>query len=98
MGTPVFFVIVGKRGGPFHHFRYLKLLGMHEKERDAYIKTRKWRYTWFGTVAIALQYVPVLSMLFLLTTAAGAALWAADIEKKKRREEEGITQPAYVDV
>jgi hypothetical protein len=62
----------------------MKLMGMHEKDREKYVAERKWGYTWFGTVAIALQYVPVLSMLFLLTTATGAALWAADIEEKKR--------------
>jgi len=84
VGAPIYFIIVGRRAGPFHHYRYLKLLGMHEKERNSYVGERKWRYTWFGAVAVALQYVPVLSMLFLLTTAAGAALWAADIEKKKK--------------
>jgi hypothetical protein len=40
-------------------------------------------------VALLLQLVPVFSMLFLLTTAAGAALWAADLNKKKVREREG---------
>lgn len=37
----------------------------------------------FGTVALLLQLVPVLSMCFLMTTAAGAALWAVDIERKR---------------
>lgn len=30
-----------------------------------------------------LQLVPPFSMVFLMTTAAGSALWAADIEKKR---------------
>lgn len=85
VGFPLFLFVMGKRVGPFHHFRYMKLLGMHEKERDVWTKKRKWTYTWFGTVALALQYVPVLSMLFLLTTATGAALWAVDLEEKKRQ-------------
>jgi uncharacterized protein involved in cysteine biosynthesis len=57
--------------------------------RDAFIKKRQWKYTWFGMVALLLQLVPMLCMLFLLTTAAGAALWAADLEKKRIREQEG---------
>jgi hypothetical protein len=40
-------------------------------------------------VAQLLQLVPMLCMVFLLTTAAGAALWAADLHKKKMREREG---------
>jgi hypothetical protein len=40
-------------------------------------------------VALVLQLIPVFSMLFLLTTAAGAALWAADLERKKIRQREG---------
>ena len=69
----------------------MKLLGMHKKERDVWIKKMEWKYTFFGTVALALQYVPVLSMLFLLTTATGAALWAADLERRKR--EVAVVQP-----
>ncbi|KAH0556790.1 hypothetical protein GP486_005422 [Trichoglossum hirsutum] len=40
----------------------------------------------FGTVALIFQLVPVLSMLFLITTAAGAAMWAADLENQRRKE------------
>lgn len=36
-------------------------------------------------MALLLQLVPVLSMLFLITTAAGSALWAAKIEKARKR-------------
>jgi hypothetical protein len=37
----------------------------------------------FGTVALLLQLVPVLSMFFLLTTVAGSALWAVKLEEQK---------------
>lgn len=37
----------------------------------------------FGTVALLLQLVPILSMFFLMSTAVGSALWAVDIEKKR---------------
>lgn len=98
VGTVLFLVVMGKRAGPFHHFRYLKLLGMHQRERDAWTERAKGRYTRFGTVALALQYVPVLSMLFLLTTATGAALWAADLEKERRAMVAVMVPPPYVDV
>jgi uncharacterized protein involved in cysteine biosynthesis len=96
VGTPLFLIMTGRRAGPYHHYRYFKLLKMKEKEKKAFIKQRRWRYTWFGTVALGLQLVPVLSMLFLLTTAAGAAMWAADLEKKRRRKAERARVPAHV--
>ncbi len=66
------------------HWRYFKLLDFTKKERNAFIKKRRLRYTWFGTVALLLQLIPVLSMLFLLTTAAGSALWVTKLEGKRR--------------
>lgn len=100
-GTPVFLILTGRRAGPLHHWRYFQLLGLTKKERHAYVLRQKLRYTWFGTVALLLQLIPVLSMLFLLTTAAGSALWVARIEESKRlrsqsREGDG-TSPHYVD-
>ena len=38
----------------------------------------------FGTVALLLQLVPVLSMFFLLTSAVGSALWVVKLEEQKR--------------
>jgi hypothetical protein len=38
----------------------------------------------FGIVYLILQLVPVLSMLFLLTTAVGSSLWAVELEKEHR--------------
>lgn len=40
--------------------------------------------TRFGTIALILQLIPPFSMLFLMTTAAGAALWAVDLERKRQ--------------
>lgn len=37
----------------------------------------------FGTVALFLQLLPPFSMFFLMTTAAGSALWAAAIEDRR---------------
>lgn len=43
-----------------------------------------WDYTWFGTVAMILELIPILSFLFLLTSTTGAALWTARLEQKAR--------------
>lgn len=58
----------------------------------------------FGTVALLLQLVPVLSMVFLLTSAAGSALWAVKLEERRRIEEAGLVvvvdeemPPSYTD-
>lgn len=56
----------------------------------------------FGTVALILQLIPIFSMLFLLTSAAGSAIWVAEIEKHKaflethrpEREDEYHDDPA----
>ena len=80
IGVPAFLLLTGARGGPLHHHRYFKLRGLHKKERRKEVKQRNLQYTWFGTGALALQLIPGLSMLFLLTTAAGSALWVADLE------------------
>lgn len=82
-GTPIFLVLTGYRAGPFHHWRYFNLLGFSKKERKAYIKRKQLKYTWFGTSALLLQLVPVLSMLFLLTTATGSALWVVKLEQTR---------------
>lgn len=97
-GTPMFLIITGYRAGPFHHWRYFKLLDFTKKERNAFVKKRQLRYTWFGTVALLLQLVPVLSMLFLLTTAAGSALWVAKLERRRKAiGDDSRTIDPYVD-
>ncbi|KAI4109977.1 MAG: hypothetical protein L6R37_000327 [Teloschistes peruensis] len=93
-GTPLFLLMTGYRAGPLHHWRYFKFLGCNKKERNKYIGQRKLQYTWFGVVALLLQLVPVLSMLFLLTTAAGSALWVAEIEDKRRSMDNSSDLPS----
>ena len=87
VGTPLFLVLTGYRAGPLHHWRYFKLLGLTKKQRTSFINLRTLRYTWFGTAALLLQLIPILSMLFLLTTAAGSALWVVRIEKARRSQQ-----------
>jgi len=50
----------------------------------------------FGIIALLLQLVPVIQMFFLLTTAAGAALWAVKLEQKRRLlEGDSTSVPSY---
>ncbi|PGH14026.1 hypothetical protein AJ79_03295 [Helicocarpus griseus UAMH5409] len=100
-GTPMFLVLTGYRAGPLQHWRYFELRGLNKKERKKFVAKRRLRYTWFGTVALILQLVPMLSMFFLLTTAAGSALWAVDLEKRRRaaiERSQGVRTSGYHDL
>ncbi|CAK7231682.1 hypothetical protein SCUCBS95973_008001 [Sporothrix curviconia] len=92
VGTPAFILITGSRLGRLSQYRWYKLRGLTRKERKTEISRRGWDYLWFGTVAMLLELVPVLSFFFLLTSAAGSALWAADMEGERRlaEGEEGV--------
>ncbi|KFY46820.1 hypothetical protein V495_02241 [Pseudogymnoascus sp. VKM F-4514 (FW-929)] len=99
VGVPLFLVLTGRRAGPLQHWRYFKLRGLGRKERNKEVESRRWGYTWFGTIALLLQLVPVLSMFFLLTSAAGSALWVADLEEKRQQQllaAEGVVGGAEV--
>ncbi|KAI1498446.1 hypothetical protein F5X99DRAFT_393563 [Biscogniauxia marginata] len=84
VGVPAFILITGARLGTFAHYRWFELRGLTKNERKQEIRSRMWEYTWFGTIAMVLELVPVLSLFFLLTSTAGSALWTAKIEGKTR--------------
>ncbi|KFY74854.1 hypothetical protein V499_05152 [Pseudogymnoascus sp. VKM F-103] len=99
-GVPLFLILTGRRAGPLQHWRYFKLRGLGRKERNKEVESRRWGYTWFGTIALLLQLVPVLSMFFLLTSAAGSALWVADLEEARQQQllaAESVVGGAQVD-
>ena len=49
-------------------------------------------------MALVLQLVPVFSMFFLLTTAAGSALWVVDLERHRLQlEQDQVAPPMYTD-
>ena len=87
VGVPLFLLGTGYRAGPLQQWRYFKLKGFTKKQRRAYIKEKshKWEMMWFGSVALLLQLIPVASLFFLITTAAGTGLWAADLEDAAAR-------------
>lgn len=97
IGMPAFILITGSRLGKLSHHRWFQLRGLNKKETKAEIKKRSWEYLWFGTVAMILELVPVLSLFFLLTTTTGAALFAARLEEEIRSSQsfrEGGLEPS----
>lgn len=89
VGVPLFLLLTGYRAGPLINWRYFQLKQFTRKQRNTFIKTkqRQWEYMWIGTVYMILELIPVLAMLFLLTLAAGNALWAIRLEQESRQSE-----------
>lgn len=83
-GTIAFIMITGSRLGKLSHHRWFKLRGVSKKDIKRELKIRRWEYLWFGTAAMVLELIPVLSFFFLLTSTAGAAMWAAKMEEQSR--------------
>ena len=46
VGVPLFLLLTGYRAGPLQHWRYFKLRGLDKKQRNAYIRKKRWEYTW----------------------------------------------------
>jgi hypothetical protein len=44
-GVPLFLVLTGYRGGPFHHWRYFQLMDFTKEERKLFVRNRQLRYT-----------------------------------------------------
>lgn len=82
----MFLAVNGAKSGPTYHDRYFQLKNFSSKQKETWIEERKASYTAFGTVALALSLVPVAGLAFNVSTAVGAALWAAEEEKKGKRE------------
>ena len=98
VGTPAFIIITGTRLGKLCQYRWFELRGLNRKEKKEEMESRSWEYVWFGTVAMLLELVPILSLFFLLTTTAGAALWCAKLEKENRAAAAGEDAgPAHIE-
>jgi hypothetical protein len=82
VGPPAFILITGTRLGKLSHYRWFRLRGLTKDQSKSEIRNRVWDYVWFGTVAMILELVPVLSFFFLLTTSTGSALWVARLEEE----------------
>ncbi|KAF4980378.1 hypothetical protein FZEAL_3608 [Fusarium zealandicum] len=89
VGTPAFIIITGTRLGKLSHYRWFQIKGFSKVDQKKALRDRAWEYVWFGTVAMILELIPILSLFFLLTTTAGAAMWAARIEDESKRPVDG---------
>ncbi|KAH7090065.1 hypothetical protein BKA62DRAFT_726187 [Auriculariales sp. MPI-PUGE-AT-0066] len=85
VGVPLYMILTGYRAGPLQHWRYFKFLRLKGRRRKDFIDEWRHKYTGFGTAALCLQLIPVVNMLFLMTSAAGAALFAELLEEKRRQ-------------
>lgn len=84
VGTPAFIIITGTRLGKLAHYRWFQLRGLTKKEKKEEVRRLGWEYVWFGSVAMILELIPVLSFFFLLTSSTGAGLWVAKLEDERR--------------
>ncbi|TQS32556.1 hypothetical protein Golomagni_07125 [Golovinomyces magnicellulatus] len=85
-GTPAFIIITGTRLGKLSNYRWFQLRGLSKKEQKKETKRLRWDCVWFGTVAMILELIPILSFFFLLTTATGSAIWTARMEEEARQQ------------
>jgi hypothetical protein len=68
------------------HQAYFRRKGINDElMRKAIVSSRSQEYTAFGAAALVLNLIPVLNYFLSFGNAAGAALWAADIEMKGER-------------
>lgn len=84
VGAPLYIILTGTRLGKLSFYRWHTLHGLSRHEMKKEQKKYTWDFIWFGTVAMILELVPLLSFFFLLTTTAGCALWVVKLEEEAR--------------
>ncbi|GAA6049727.1 hypothetical protein JCM3770_004429 [Rhodotorula araucariae] len=89
VGTAIFLLLNGRKAGPAAHERYFQLKQFDKRARQAFVEQRTGAYTSFGAASLLLGLIPVVGPVTAFTSAAGAALWAADIEKRNAGGELG---------
>ncbi|GAA6032624.1 hypothetical protein JCM8097_004846 [Rhodosporidiobolus ruineniae] len=92
VGTAIFLLLNGRKAGPSAHSRYFQLKKFDKKARQQFVEQRSGAYTSFGAASLLLGLIPLFGPATAFTTAAGAALWAADLEKASQRASGGGTK------
>ncbi|GJJ73381.1 CysZ protein [Entomortierella parvispora] len=68
----------------FHYDVEIRYISVLQSREEAW--ARRQEYTSFGSVAFALEMIPLANLFFMWTNIVGAALWVADeIEKEESR-------------
>jgi hypothetical protein len=93
VGTIFFLIYNGVKAGPTFHARYFQLKNFNKPTREAFVQTRKSSYTAFGAVCLALNLIPVIGLLFNMTSTIGAALWASKMESTQPPPERAYEIP-----
>jgi hypothetical protein len=81
----------GMKSGPSYHQRYFQLKGWDAQKKKEMIHKRRGAYTAFGTVAMALNLIPVVSVFFTRKsptyykgTSANSSFGYSDLERRCR--------------
>jgi uncharacterized protein involved in cysteine biosynthesis len=83
VGTVLFLLYNGTKAGPGYHARYFQLKGYDKRTREEFVEKRKGEYAAFGAIAVGFNLIPVVGLLFNVTSTVGAALWANKMEKRQ---------------
>jgi hypothetical protein len=80
-GPAAYALLNGYATGVSHHIVYYKAKGISDRdEQESVAASRAPQYRRFGTAAMLLSLVPVVGWGLSVISAAGAALWAAELE------------------
>jgi hypothetical protein len=92
-GPALYAWLNGYATGVGHHVNYYKAKGVTDREEQEVVAAgRAAQYRRFGFTAMALSLLPVVGWTLSILSAAGAALWAADIERSGGRLHTGGTK------
>lgn len=69
------------------HLYYFEMKAFDFEQQKEIISQRKLQYSAFGMQAMLLEMIPVVGAIFMFTNSAGAALFAASIEKDLQKQE-----------
>ncbi|TPX65323.1 hypothetical protein SpCBS45565_g05263 [Spizellomyces sp. 'palustris'] len=80
-GTILFLLLNGYLAAWAQHLHWFDLRGFGFTAGKKFVRSHRQAYTSFGSVAVLLEMVPVIGMLFMFTNIVGSALWAIDMER-----------------
>ncbi|RLN77514.1 hypothetical protein BBJ28_00022930, partial [Nothophytophthora sp. Chile5] len=69
------------------HLYYFEMKAFDFDQQKEVIAERQLQYSAFGMQAMLLEMIPVVGVIFMFTNSAGAALFAASIEKDLQKQE-----------
>lgn len=69
------------------HLYYFEMKAFDFEQQKEIVAARKLQYSAFGMGAMLLEMIPIAGAIFMFTNAAGAALFAASIEKELEKQE-----------